>query len=86
MARCCWARRGIFGLQTENLEGERETHPNDLRGLLATACDRGCDTTCDSRTNSYSGAHGRDKDPTGHQTEHLSEGTRGNLRGNESMR
>ena len=53
-----------FGSQTEDLEEERETHPNDLRGLLATVCDRGCDATCDSRKDSYSGAHRRDKDPT----------------------
>lgn len=64
MARCYWARRGIFGLQTESLEGERETHPNDLRRLLATVCDRDCDTTCDSREDTYSGAHRRDKDST----------------------
>lgn len=64
MARCYWARRGIFGLQTENLEEERETHPNDLRRLLAMVCDRGCDTSCDSRKASYSGAHRRAKDPT----------------------
>lgn len=63
MARCCWARRGNFGLQIENLQGERETYPNDLRRLLATVCDRGCDNTCDSQKGSYSGAHGRDKDP-----------------------
>ena len=64
MHRCCWAKRGIFGLQIENLEEERETYPNDLVSLLATVCDRGCDITCDSRKDSYSGAHRRAKDPT----------------------
>ena len=44
MARCCWAKRLSFDLQTEKLQGERETYPNDLRRLLATVCDRGCDT------------------------------------------
>ena len=73
-------------MQIEILEGERKTHPNDLKRLLAMVCDRGCDNTGDSRKDSHSGAHGRDKDPMGHQTEHLSEGTRGNLRSNESMR
>jgi len=49
MARCYWVKRGIFGLQTENLEGERETYPNDLRRLLATVCDRGCNNPYDGK-------------------------------------
>lgn len=49
--------------QTENLQGVREAHPNDLSRYLATTCDRGCDTTCDSRKGSYSGVNERDKAP-----------------------
>lgn len=40
MARCYWARRGIFGLQIETLEGERETYRKEVNRRLATGCDR----------------------------------------------
>lgn len=81
MGRCCWARRGNYSSQKENLQGVREVHPNDLIRLLATTCDTGCDTTCDSRKGTYSGAHRRDKDHIQASVMRLREATRGNLRG-----
>jgi hypothetical protein len=86
MARCCWAKRGTFGLQTENLQGEREAHPNDLRRLLATVCDRGCDITCDSRNILRVGHNSALRAHEGNRLSVSMRAYRGNPKGNDAMR
>lgn len=75
-----------FGLRSERLQGEREAHPNEVCRLLATICDRvGTELVTVGRVLTV--AHTvAIRTPCEHRCGHLSEGTRGNLRGNESMR
>lgn len=75
-----------FGLQTERLEEERRTHRNEVSRRLATICDRvGTELVTVGRVLTV--AHTvAIRTPCEHRCGHLSEGTRGNLRGNESMR
>jgi hypothetical protein len=86
MARCCWARRANFGLQTESLEEERDIHRIEMSRRLATGCDR-VDTGLVTAVKDLKEAHIRTTKP--HEGICVKIPTRacgGNLCGNGSVR